>query len=140
MTDTINFIPTNDIEKALLDVQAGDIDIDHFMHELLDSKLFLPIEDKYQIAGLQSSSKAKFLSLEDETGAPTLIALSAPERAKDFLEDYPNYKGGLLVDIPWLIEKLGIGFGVSLNPGLSVGFDLEANMLEMIASQMQAPS
>jgi len=137
MTDTLDFTPSNEIEKALIAAQKGDIDIDNFMQQLLGAQLFFPIEDKHQIGGLQDTNKAKFLSLEDEDNQSILIAFSAPERGQTFLKDFPAYQGGLLVDIPWLIEKLGVGFGVSLNPGLPVGFDLEANMLEMIAAQIQ---
>ncbi len=138
MSDIANFTPTNEIEKALVAAQTGEIDVDDFMQQLLGAQLFVPVEDKQKVAGLQTTTKAKFLSLEDEDGQSVLIAFSAPERGQGFLQDFPDYQGGLLVDIPWLIEKLGVGFGISLNPGLPVGFDLEANMLEMIAAQMQA--
>jgi len=131
------FKPTNELEKALVQAQQGELEMEAFMQVLMTSSLFVPVEDKEQIGGLQVSSKAKFLSLDDEDGQKILISFSDPERGKVFLQDYPDYKGGLLVDIPWLIEKLGVGYGISLNPSLTVGFDLEPQMLQALAEQLQ---
>jgi hypothetical protein len=55
------------------------------------------------------------------------------EHAKSFVRDYPGFEGGLLVEFRWILEKMGTGFGISLNPGLPVGLDLEAAVVEQIA-------
>ena len=54
---------------------------------------------------------------------------------KEFLKDYPGYEGGLLENFSWVIEKIGGGYGVILNPGMEVGLELEANILEQLSIQ-----
>ena len=62
-----------------------------------------------------------------------LVLFTGPERAKAFVRDYPGYEGGLVAEFTWVLERLGVGFGISLNPGLEVGIDLEAQTLQQIA-------
>ncbi len=40
--------------------------------------------------------------------------------------------GGLVVNFTWILEKLGIGYGISLNPGMPVGIDFEAQDVAQI--------
>jgi len=124
----------NEAEKLLSKAMAGEIDTAAFMTELMETQIFMPIHDKHEIAGLQSSDKAKPLTLEDETGAKILILFTSPDRAKAFVKDFPGYGGGLLTDLKWIMEKLGGGFGISINPGHDLGIDLEAGMLKDLAN------
>jgi len=39
-----------------------------------------------------------------------------------------------VAEFTWILDKLGLGYGVSLNPGLPVGMDLEAQDLAQLAS------
>lgn len=104
-----------------------------FMADLLESQLFMPIEDEPQeIQGFQRSSKARPLSLETEDGLKVLILFTSPERAKGFLVDFPAYTGGLLSEFPWILERVGSGVGVSINPGLEFGIDLDPDMVEQL--------
>ena len=120
----------NETEKLLSKAMAGEIETAAFMTELMETQIFMPIHDKHEIAGLQTSDKAKPLTLEDESGAKILILFTSPERAKSFVKDFPGYGGGLLTDIKWIMEKLGAGFGISINPDHELGIDLEAGMLK----------
>jgi len=124
----------NEAEKLLSKAMAGDMDTAAFMSELMETQIFMPIHDKHEIAGLQPSDKAKPLTLEDETGAKVLILFTSPERAKSFVKDFPGYGGGLLTDLKWIMEKLGGGFGISINPNHDLGIDLEAGMLKDLSN------
>lgn len=123
------FEPKNELEKKLVAAWEGQMSGEEFMRELLTSEVFMPIEDDEVIQGLQRSSRAKPLVLETEDGSRVLALFTSPERAKPFLKDFPRYKGGLLTEFKWVLEKMGAGHGVALNPGCEVGFDMEPEML-----------
>lgn len=132
------FIPQNELETQLLKAEQGDIDENEFMANLLEAQVFMPVYEKHAIANLQNSNQAQPLKLEDEEGRPVLVLFSAPERAKAFLQNYPGYQGGLLVELKWIFEKLGTGFGISLNPDQAVGLDLQADMVAQLG-RLRAP-
>lgn len=129
------FEPRNDIETKLLAAQEGKLDAEEFMKELLDAQLFLPVRDDSSIGNFQRSTRAQPLSLDAEDGSKVLVLFTSPERAKEFLKDYPGYTGGILTDLPWLFEHMGVGFGIVLNPGWGVGLDLEPQEVEQLAGR-----
>lgn len=130
------FEAKNELETKLIQAQNGELEPHVFMQDLLATEVFMPVRDEDNIGGFQRSQQAQPLSLKDENGEQVLIIFSSPERAKEFVRDYPGYGGGLLVEFKWILEKLGTGFGISLNPGWTVGLDLESQALQQIAAQM----
>ncbi|MCU7800476.1 MAG: SseB family protein [gamma proteobacterium symbiont of Lucinoma myriamae] len=129
------FVAENELEKKLIQAQNGEIEGEEFLKEMLDMQVFMPIMDKHSIGGFQESKEATPLSVKDEDGTEMVILFTSPERAKVFVKDYPGFDGGLLEDFKWVIEKIGGGYGVILNPGFEVGLELEANMLEQMTKQ-----
>ncbi len=93
----------------------------------------MPVYEKHQIGGLQTQQAAQPLKLTGEDGGEVLVLFTSPERAKAFVKDYPGYGGGLVADFSWILEKLGVGYAISLNPGLPVGIDFAAEDLAQIA-------
>jgi len=135
------FTPRNDLETRLVSLQEGRLDGNAFMQTLLDEQLFMPVEDeKNEIAGFQSSSKAKPLTLETEEGHTVLILFSSPDRAKPFVADAPGYNGGLLAEVSWILERVGGGIGISINPGHDVGLDLDEDMVAQLIHMNEARS
>lgn len=128
------FTPQNDLERQLIAAREGQIPPEEFIRTLLDSEVFLPVYEKHQIQGLQTETKAKPLKIAGEDGAEILVLFTSPERAKSFVRDYPGYGGGLLTEFTWVLEKLGVGYSISLNPGLAVGIDFEAQDVAQIAA------
>ncbi|RCX24905.1 SseB family protein [Thioalbus denitrificans] len=133
------FEPHNDLERALLDAQEGRLAEDAFMATLLQSQVFLPIYDKTRIGGFQDSRSAQPLTLKDADGQEVVVIFTSPERAKPFVADYPGYGGGLLAEFSWVLEKLGAGVALSLNPGSEVGIDMEADMVAALSQQSGGP-
>lgn len=129
------FEPKNELEKKLIAAQEGKIPGDQFMMELLSSEVFMPILDKHGIGGLQDSAQANPLILTADDGTETLILFTSPERAREFVRDFPGYEGGLLAEFKWILEKVGSGLAISLNPNWPAGIDMEAEMVEQL-SQM----
>lgn len=124
--------PHNELETLIDAAQQGNIDEEQFFTALLDAQVFLPIRDNHGISGFQQSTLADPLVLESEEGSRVVPLFSSPERARDFLTQFPGYEGGLLADFRWVIERIGTGIGITMNPGFDNGFDLEASMLDAL--------
>lgn len=123
----------NEAEALLVKALAGELEGDIFIQQLLEVTLFMPIYEKHQIGGLQPTSgdQAVPLTLDDDTGNKVLILFTSPERAKTFVRDFPGYGGGLLAEFKWIIEKVGVGYGIAINPDHEeLGIDLEVGMLQ----------
>jgi len=132
---TNNPMAENDLERRLLDAQAGRIAPDEFIAALLGSEVFMPVYEKEQIGGFSPSQKAQPLILkEEESGEDVLVLFTSPERAKAFVRDYPGYGGGLVTEFSWVLEKMGVGYGITINPGQEVGIDLGAEALQQLTA------
>lgn len=137
--ETTEFSPHNDMEQQLAEVHAGTLEVEDFVARLMNEQVFMPVKDeKHAIAGFQRSTQAEPLILEDEDGTKVVVVFTSPERAKPFLESYPNYKGGLLTEFSWLLKKIGGGFPISLNPGWEIGLDFDAEMVASLIAGLPA--
>lgn len=131
-----HFEPRNDLERQLLAAQEGQVSDDAFMKELMTSQVFMPVQDEVtEIINFQRSDKAVPLMLEFEEGGQVLILFTSPERAKPFVKDFPGYGGGLLAEFIWVLERMGSGVGISLNPGWPVGIDMEPQMVAQLVGR-----
>ena len=121
----------NVLEEKLLAAQEGHISSDELLEVLLVSQVFMPVQDeKAPALNIQRSTRAQPLSLSAEDGTPVLVLFSSPERAKPFLEDFPGFTGGILESFKWVLERMGTGYGIALNPGSEVGFDMEPETVD----------
>jgi hypothetical protein len=132
---TTRFTPQNDLERQFLAAQEGCIPPEDFIRTLLGSEVFMPIFEKHQIGGLQTGgTTAQPLKLTSDDGAEVLVLFTSPERAKAFVKDFPGYGGGLVTEFTWILDKLGIGYAVSLNPDQEVGMDFETQDVAQMAA------
>jgi hypothetical protein len=135
------FTSHNDLEEKLVAAQEGRLDSDVFMQQLLDQQLFMPVQDEAsEIQGFQRSTRAKPLSVEAEDGSRVLVLFTSPERAKPFLQDFPDYGGGLLSEFSWILERIGSGVAIAINPGIEFGIDLESDMVTQHTSTLPGKS
>jgi hypothetical protein len=130
MRDT--FEARNELEEKLMAAQEGQLPETDFMQYLMDTQVFIPVKDSIGIEGFTSSDKAVPLTLKTEDGVEILILFTSPERAKIFLQDYPGFEGGLLVEFKWVLERTGTGVGISINPDWPVGMDLEPGTVQQL--------
>ena len=135
------FEPRNDLERKLMATHEGRMAQEAFVKELLAEQVFMPVlDDATGVQGLQRSSKARPLTLQEEGGADVLILFTSPERAKPFVQHFPGYeKGGLLTEFSWVIERIGEGIGIAINPGWDVGIDFEPDMVAVMARNGDQP-
>jgi len=133
------FTPQNDLERQLIAAQEGQLGEEEFMHALLTAQVFMPIHDKHGIGGLQTSQSAVPLTLDSGAGFDIIVLFTSPERAKDFVKDYPGYEGGLLAEFTWVLEKMGSGLGLTLNPGWEAGLDMEPETVQQLLAAGNTP-
>jgi hypothetical protein len=129
---TERFEARNELEHKLMEAQEGNLSEGEFMQFLLEAQVFMPVRDAIGIAGFTGSSKAIPLTLNTEDALEVLVLFSSPERAKAFVQDFPGYEGGLLVEFKWVLERTGSGVGISLNPNWPVGMDLEPETVQQL--------
>ena len=133
----MDFIPHNDLERALLAVHNGQSEAEDFVLRLLDQQVFMPVRDeKNPIQGFQRSTHAEPLVIEDESGERVMILFTSPERAKPMAEQFPDFTGGLLTEFSWLLRRMDGGFPIALNPGWEVGMDFDAEMVAQLIAQL----
>jgi hypothetical protein len=127
------FTAHNELETKLVAAQQGELDSDGFVNDLLDSQLFMPVEDEPNpIQGFQRSTTANPLTVKTEDGYDVMVLFTSPERAKPFLEDFPAYRGGLLTEFGWILQRIGSGVAISINPGLEYGIDFDPPTVEQL--------
>jgi len=133
----MSFVPHNTLEHQLVAVHAGELNPEDFVRELLDQQIFMPVRDeKNAIQGFQRSTQAEPLIIEDEDGARVLVVFTSPDRAKPFVEHFPDFKGGLLVEFSWLLRRIGGGVPIALNAGWDIGMDFDADMIGHLVAQL----
>ncbi|MEN8107681.1 MAG: SseB family protein [Pseudomonadota bacterium] len=129
-----SFEARNELEQNLMSAQEGQMAGDEFMKYLMDTQVFMPVKDSIGIEGFTSSDKAEPLTLKTGDDVEILILFTSPDRAKTFLEDYPGFDGGLLAEFKWVLERTGMGVGISINPDWPVGMDMEPEMVQQLKS------
>jgi len=132
MQDT--FETRNELEENLLAAQEGQMSSESFMEYLMETQVFMPVKDSIGIEGFTSNDKAVPLTLKTEDNIEVLILFTSPDRSKEFLQDFQGYDGGLLAEFKWVLERTGSGIGISINPGIAVGMDLEPDMIAQLKS------
>jgi SseB protein N-terminal domain len=133
----MKFIPRNPLEEQLAAVHAGTLDPETFVLQLLDQQLFVPVRDeKNPIQGFQRSTQADPLIIEDEEGERVLAVFTSPERAKPVVDHYPEFTGGILTELSWLLRRIGGGVPIALNPGWDIGMDFDADMVAQLLAQL----
>ena len=127
-----SFESRNELEENLLAAQEGTMQSEDFMTYLMDAQVFMPVKDSIGIEGFTSSDKAVPMTLKSEDNVEVLILFSSPDRSKTFMQDFPGYDGGLLAEFKWVLERVGGGAGIFINPDWPVGFDLEPEMVQQL--------
>ncbi|MDH5515363.1 MAG: SseB family protein [Gammaproteobacteria bacterium] len=127
-----SFHARNELEEKLMATQEGQMNGEAFMDYLMDTQVFMPVKDSIGIEGFTGSDKAIPLTLNSEDDIEVLILFTSPERARDFVQAYPGYAGGLLAEFSWILQRTGSGIGISINPNWPVGMDLEPDMVQQL--------
>lgn len=131
--------PRNELEQQLHAAQLGETSSEAFMQQLVEAQVFMPVKDDQTAGGIQRSTRAQPLVVADPSGLSVLVLFTSPERAKGFLQDYPEFRGGLLTEFKWILERMEPGFGIVINPGEDLGMDLEPDLVQELARSLRPP-
>lgn len=131
------FEARNELERKLEALHDGKLSEADFLSQLIDAEIFMPIQDDSTAQGIQRSTRAKPLVVEDESGIPVMLLFTSPERAKPVVREFPGFGGGLLTEFKWVLEKIDEGVGVSLNPVLELGYDIEPATVKKLQASLQ---
>ena len=131
----------NKLEAKLKQLYSDKLDITEFMQFLLTAQVFLPVQDdNTAVSGFQSKPQAKPLIIEfsdNDSEHKTMVVFSSPEKSKLFLSDYPDYSGGLLVDIGWILARISPETSLSINPNMEMGIDLDPSTIQQLVTLKQ---
>lgn len=130
----------NDLERQLYAAQLGQTPSEVFMQQLVAAQVFMPVRDDTAPGGIQRSTRAQPLVVQDPSGIPVLVLFTSPERAKPFLQHYPEFRGGLLTEFRWVLERMEPGFGIVINPGDELGIDLEPELVQQLRRSLSPAS
>ncbi len=135
---------TIDLNQLLEQAHQGSIEVDQFMAAFLQTQIFMPVTDpadNRQDApiGFQKSDRALPLILDTDEGFGVMILFSDPQQSKQFLQEFPEYSGGFIAEVPWMLERLGEGMGFSINPGLDNGMDFDPQMARELITLLRTP-
>lgn len=125
------FEAKNELERQLEALHAGNLSETDFLRYLSVTEIFMPIQDNSTL-GIQRSTSAQPLVVEDESGIPVMLLFTSPERAKPVVQEFPGFGGGLLTEFKWILEKMETGMGISLNPGWEIGYDIEPETVKRL--------
>ncbi|HET8729961.1 MAG TPA: SseB family protein [Moraxellaceae bacterium] len=119
------FDPLNDLEVALAAAKAGTGTVDALIDRLQSSQIFLLL-DRDPGPERARDDSALPLTLNNAQGQPVLAMFSAPERSISMTVAYPQFAFGIWVEFRWLLRLVSPGVGLVLNPGAVAGFEMPA--------------
>ncbi|MCC5860024.1 MAG: SseB family protein [Ectothiorhodospiraceae bacterium] len=122
MSDFEEFRPLNDLERALVAAQAGEMASETFMRELVASQLSMLVDQEY--AGSRDPAGVRPLVLEGADGVPLLALFTAPARGMPMTRDNPDFPFAVQVGFAWAVGSCDEGMGIVINPGWDTGLTI----------------
>lgn len=113
------FLPLNELEFGLLAAKCNEISISEFVRKLVASDLALPTA-----AEVQEDGTGFVPILFDKQGTKMLAAFTDKVRASQ-LEHVAKYC--LVMNGLSVLRRVPPSYGLVINPGLEVGFELSAD-------------
>lgn len=120
---TTEFRPGNELERALVQAQARTMSVDDFFMHLVASQVVLLLDKEVPESGW--SNDISPLTLVSPRGGNVLAVFTGVERATPTSQNSSRHKYALLVDFRWALKGVSPGLGVVVNPGWSVGVEIE---------------
>ena len=128
------FEPSNELERALVSAQQGELPLPTFMQMLLASKVFVLLDKEIGPSGAWDNSASPMV-LSNAQGAAVLAMFTAPERSGEWPKRQSHFAFGLLTDFAWLLKGIAPNVGVVINPGLSVGLEIQPSTVAQLRAQ-----
>jgi len=127
---SLPFAPLNALESAMVEAQTGTTDIRKVITALIQSELSVPSGDEV----MQDGSGFQPLLFPKE-GVQMVACFTDRSRIGEFASMAPYF---LQLNGGDFLRRLPAGYGLVVNPGQSVGFDISPEGIERIVSEFQA--
>lgn len=124
---TMDFFSANDFELLLEKAQDGEISIDDLLRGLIVAELAVPCANEV----MEDGSGFQPL-LFSRSGVPMVACFSDKERIGDFSTMAPYC---LVMKGRDVLRRLSPGYGLVVNPGRSLGFDITPEGVEKIVRE-----
>lgn len=124
------FVPLNPLESAMVEAQTGTTDIRKVITALIESELAVPSGAEVMQDG--SGFQPLLFPKED---VQMVACFTDRSRIGEFASVAPyclQLNGGDF------LRRMPAGYGLVVNPGQSVGFDISPDGIERIVSEFQA--
>lgn len=123
------FLPKNDLEIALLKAKSGFLPASELMRSFVDARVVVPSAAEVAMDG------AGFQPLQfSKENVQMLACFTTPERIGEFSSMAPFY---LEITGRQLLQRLPSDYGVVINPGWPVGFDISPQGIPKILADFK---
>ncbi|MFO7859247.1 MAG: SseB family protein [Ectothiorhodospiraceae bacterium] len=122
------FEPVNELERALLAAQDGEMDQVSFLEQLAAAQVSILVDQEF--ADTEHPEGVRPLVLEGPEGESLLAVFTAPARGYPMTEQNPDFAFAVEVSFPWAVHATWSGMGVVVNPGWGVGLTLPPASVE----------
>jgi hypothetical protein len=133
------FEPNNELERSLMEAQAGRLPVSELMHAFLSSQVFVLLDKEPSSNGTWDDSVSPMV-LNNATGSPLLAVFTSPERSSPWPIQLPQFAFGLLTNFQWLLRGIAPNIGIVVNPGLSVGMEIPSTGVQQLRAESQTAS
>lgn len=121
------FVPMNELELSLENARAGQIPMPDFIRTFVESDLAVPSGGE-----IMSDGSGFEPLLFDKGGIKMVSCFTAKERIGSFSERAPYC---LVINGKEFLRRLPPDYGLVINPGHSVGFDISPEGISRIVSE-----
>lgn len=122
------FRPLNDFERALEQAQGGRLEVHELIRVLVSSDLAVPSAEEVMADGSDFSPL-----LFNKNGVQMLACFSDKSRIGEFADMTPYC---LMMKGRELLRRMPPGYGLVINPGLTVGFDMTSDGIARFISEL----
>jgi len=128
------FVPTSRLEQALSKAKREPETTGAFLGELLRSQVVVLASEDAGPAP-DSTATGNLLVLTNAAGGSVVPVFTTRERANPWHEREPRFQYGLFIGAASLIEGLGSGMGIVVNPGHAAGVEIPPEVIAEIKRQ-----
>ncbi len=126
------FTPTNTLEVMLQQAMAGKASMPEFLSVLVKSDIYMPCVNELQIDA--TNFVPLIFDREGQSMAVAFTNLSLLNIYKDHI------KGNIAMNAGQLLSRLAPGYGVVINPGYTLGLEIQEHGIKSIVAQFVAES
>lgn len=105
--------PENRLEHALLDFLKDRQPLEHFLEELVGSRVFVLVRGN----GETPPAMVEPLAIGGAHGGPAAVIFTSPGRSSAIQKRTPDFATGLEMDFRAFMKTIPPGFGLTVNPG-----------------------